>query len=59
MEDERKEMIISRRKLPVSKVVSTEQPTRRKPGSLKGKLKAKRGAFKPLSAKELKMWETG
>ena len=54
-----KEVIIARGKLPVAKLVSIQPPKHRKPGTLKGKLKAKPGAFKPLTEKELKAWGMG
>lgn len=51
-----KEIIIARGKLPVARLVPIKQPSHRKPGSLKGKLKAKPGAFDPLSAEDLRVW---
>ncbi len=51
-----KEVIIARGKLPVARLVPIKPVTNRKPGTLKGKLKAQAGAFDPLSAKELKAW---
>jgi prevent-host-death family protein len=51
-----KEVIIARGDLPVAKLVPIKQPKNRKPGTLKGRLKAKRGAFDPLTAEELKEW---
>jgi prevent-host-death family protein len=51
-----KEVIIARGNIPVAKLVPIQQPKHRKPGTLKGKLKAKPGAFDPLSAEELKVW---
>lgn len=51
-----KEVIIARGKQPVAKLVAIKPVKNRKPGSLKGKLKAKPGAFDPLTAGELKAW---
>jgi antitoxin (DNA-binding transcriptional repressor) of toxin-antitoxin stability system len=48
-----KEVIIARGNVPVAKLVAIRQPKQRKPGTLKGKLKIRRGAFDPLTAKEL------
>lgn len=51
-----KEVIIGRGNLPVAKLVAIKSPKNRKPGTLKGKLKIKPGAFDPLTAEELKEW---
>ena len=51
-----KDVIITRGKLPVVRLVAIKPVSRRKPGTLKGKLKAKPGAFDPLRARELKAW---
>ena len=51
-----KEVIIARGKHPVAKLVPIKPVRKRKPGTLKGKLKAMPGAFDPLSAEELKAW---
>lgn len=51
-----KEVIIARGKEPVVKLVPLAKGTGRKPGSLKGKLTIKRGAFDPLRRDELKDW---
>jgi prevent-host-death family protein len=51
-----KEVIIARGKLPVARLIPIKPVIHRKPGTLKGKLKAKPGAFDPLSAGELKAW---
>jgi len=51
-----KEVIIARGDVPVAKLVPIKHPTRRRPGTLKGKLKVKPGAFDPLTAQELKMF---
>ena len=48
------EVIIARGEVPVAKLVPIRAPKNRKPGSLKGKLKAKPGAFDPMTAKELR-----
>lgn len=49
-----KEVIIARGKIPVARLVPIQGIKQRKPGTLKGRLKAKSGAFDPLSAKELR-----
>jgi len=51
-----KEVIIARGKLPVARLVPIKPVINRKPGTLKGTLKAKPGAFDVLGANELKMW---
>jgi len=51
-----KEVIICRGNLPVAKLVPIKPPKHRRPGTLKGRLIGKRGAFDPLNAKDLKMW---
>jgi prevent-host-death family protein len=48
-----KEVIIARGNKPVAKIVAIPEPKQRKAGSMKGQLKAKAGAFDPLSANEL------
>jgi len=48
------EVIIARGAVPVAKLVPIRAPKNRKPGSLKGKLKAKPGAFDPMTAEELR-----
>lgn len=50
-----KEIIIARGNVPVAKLVPIKPPKHRKPGSMRGLLKAKKGAFDPLTAEELKM----
>ncbi|HEX7287916.1 MAG TPA: type II toxin-antitoxin system prevent-host-death family antitoxin [Candidatus Angelobacter sp.] len=54
-----KEVIIARGKQPVARLVPIKPVKKRKPGTLKGKLKAKPGAFAPLSPLELKNWGIG
>ena len=49
-----KDVIIARGNLPVARLVAIRAPKDRKPGSLKGRLKAKSGAFAPLTAGELR-----
>lgn len=51
-----KEVIIARGKEPVVKLVPLAARTKRKPGSLKGKLTIKPGALDPLNKDELKDW---
>ena len=48
------EVIIARGHVPVAKLIPIRVPRHRKPGSLKGKLKAKPGAFDPLTSEELR-----
>ena len=48
------EVIIARGHLPVAKLIPIRAVSHRKPGSLKGKLKAKPGAFDPMTAEELR-----
>ena len=50
------EVIIARGHVPVAKLVPIQAPRPRKPGSLKGKLKAKPGAFDPMTAEELRVF---
>lgn len=50
-----KEVIIARGNLPVAKLVPIKRPKHRKPGTLKGILKAKPDAFDPLTVEELRM----
>ena len=50
------EVIIARGRVPVAKLVPIQAPRHRKPGSLKGKLKAKPGAFDPMTAEELRVF---
>jgi prevent-host-death family protein len=52
-----KEVIIARGKQPVARLVPIKPIKNRKPGTLKGRLKAKPGAFAPLNAHELKEWD--
>ena len=47
------EVIIARDNVPVARIVPIKLGKPRKPGSLKGRLKAKPGAFDPLTPKEL------
>jgi prevent-host-death family protein len=54
-----KEVIIARGKLPVARLVPIKPVKNRRPGTLKGKLKAKPSAFAPLSPRELKNWGIG
>jgi antitoxin (DNA-binding transcriptional repressor) of toxin-antitoxin stability system len=51
-----KEVIIARGKQPVARLVAIRPARNRKPGTLKGRLKAKPGAFAPLNARELREW---
>lgn len=51
-----KVIIIARGRLPVAQLVPIKPVTRRKPGTLRKKLKAKPGAFEPLTSEELKAW---
>ena len=51
-----KEVIIARGRVPVAKLVAIQPAKGRKPGTMKGRLKAKPGAFDPLTAEELKGW---
>lgn len=51
-----KEVIIARGNVPVAKLVPIKASGQRKPGSLKGRLKAKPGAFDPLSTEELRLF---
>jgi prevent-host-death family protein len=48
------EIIIARGNVPVAKLVPILRLQKRKPGTLKGKLKIKPGAFDPLNASELR-----
>lgn len=48
-----KEVIIMRGNVPVARLVPIPQTKPRKPGTLKGKLKIKPGAFDPLTREEL------
>ena len=50
-----KEVMITRGDVPVARLVPIKRPNRR-PGTMKGKLKIKPGAFDPLSAEELKIF---
>lgn len=50
-----KEVIIARGNIPVARLVAIKPVKGRKPGTMKG-LKAKPGAFDPLSPDELKLW---
>lgn len=50
-----KDIIIARGNVPVARLVPIKYPNRR-PGTLKGKLKIKPGAFDPLSADEFKIF---
>jgi len=50
------EVIITRRKVPVAKLVAVKSPMRRRPGTLRGKLAAAPDAFDHLSNEELKRW---
>jgi len=51
-----KEVIIARGNVPVARIVPIKPPKHRKPGTLKGRLKAKPGAFDPLTAEELRVF---
>jgi prevent-host-death family protein len=51
-----KDVIIARGKVPVARLVAIKPVRNRKPGTMKGRLKAKPGAFDPLTADELKHW---
>ena len=52
-----KEVIIARGKHPVVRLVPLAASRKtRVPGRLKGKIRAARGAFKPLSKAELALW---
>jgi antitoxin (DNA-binding transcriptional repressor) of toxin-antitoxin stability system len=51
-----KEVIIARGKIPVARLVAIKPPKNRKPGTMKGRLRAKAGAFDPLNVDELKAW---
>jgi len=51
-----KDVIIARGKVPVARLVAIKPVRDRKAGTMKGRLKAKPGAFDPLSANELKDW---
>jgi len=51
-----KEVIIARGNVPVARIVPIKSPKHRKPGTLKGRLKAKPGAFDPLTAEELRVF---
>ena len=50
------DVIIARGKVPVARLVAIKPVRDRKPGTMKGRLKAKPGAFDPLGAGELKHW---
>ena len=47
------EVIITRDNVPVARIVPIKLAKHRKPGSLKGRLKAKPGAFDPLTPQEI------
>lgn len=51
-----KEVIIARGDVPVARLVPIKVPKQRKPGTLKGRLKAKPDAFDPLNAEELRLF---
>jgi len=51
-----KEVIIARGDVPVARLIPIKAPRQRKPETLKGKLKAKPGAFDPLSIEELRLF---
>ncbi|HEY6350368.1 MAG TPA: type II toxin-antitoxin system prevent-host-death family antitoxin [Candidatus Angelobacter sp.] len=51
-----KEVIIARGDVPVARLVPIKVPKQRKPGTLKGRLKAKPGAFDPLNTQELRLF---
>jgi len=51
-----KEVIIARGNIPVARLIAIKPATSRKPGTMKGRLKAKPGAFDPLSPTGLKAW---
>ena len=50
------EVIITRGKVPVAKLVAFKNQMRRRPGTLRAKLTAAPDAFDPLSSEELKRW---
>lgn len=51
------EIIIARGSKPVARLVPVEALSKRRPGSLKGKLEIGPEFFEPLSEDELKYWE--
>lgn len=51
-----REVIITDNDVPVARLIAIKPFTGRKPGTMKGRLKAKPGAFDPLSRDELKAW---
>lgn len=50
-----KGIIIVRGNVPVARLLPINHRKHRKPGSMKGLLKARKGAFDPLTAKELNL----
>ena len=54
------DVVIARGTTPVARLVAIqEDPPRRRPGTLKGKVKVPRSFFEPLPAHELDSWEGG
>ncbi len=51
------EIVIKRGREPVARLVAIKDRKRRRPGSLKGRIAIKPGAFDPLPLKELALWE--
>jgi prevent-host-death family protein len=51
------EITISRGGDPVVRLLAVKDRKRRRPGSLKGQIACKPGAFKALTPAELKLWE--